>query len=65
MDKETIRKKTMKKIIRLEVEVPDQATDEEIEEYFQFEFGYNSCCSNDNPFISEYDYEVTDFEMED
>ncbi len=55
----------MKKIIRLEVELPDQANDEDIEEFFQFEFGYNGCCSNDNPFISKYDYEVIDFAMED
>ncbi len=54
----------MKKAIRLEIEVPDKATDEEIEEYFMFEFGYNGCCENSNPFISEYSYEVTDFELD-
>ena len=56
---------TMRKIIRLEVEVPCQAKDEDIEEFFQFEFGYNGYCSNDNPFFSEYDYKVTDFEIKD
>lgn len=55
----------MRKIIRLEVEVPDQAKDEDIEEFFQFEFGYNGSCSNDNPFFSEYDYKFTDFEIKD
>ena len=54
----------MKKTIRLEVEVPDQATDEEIEEYFKYELGCSSC-SERNPFLKEYSYEVTDFELED
>lgn len=43
----------MKREIRLTVEVPDTATDEEIEEYFMYEFDYNGSCSNDNPFSSD------------
>ena len=54
----------MKKTIRLEVEIPDQAKDEDIEEYFKFALGCG-CCSSNNPFFNEYDYEITDFEMDD
>lgn len=56
---------TMRKIIKLAVEVPYQAKDEDIEEYFQYEFGYKYRCSDDNPFLDEYNYEVTDFEIRD
>ena len=55
----------MRKIIKLAVEVPYQAKDEDIEEYFQYEFGYKYRCSDDNPFLDEYNYEVTDFEIRD
>ncbi len=54
----------MKREIRLTVEVPDTATDEEIEEYFMYEFDYNGSCSNDNPFFFRYDYDVVDFELD-
>ena len=54
-----------RKIIKLEVEVPYQANDEDIEEFFQYEFGYKSRCSEYNPFLDEYNYEVTDFEIRD
>ena len=55
-----------RKIIKLEIEVPYQAKDEDIEEFFQYEFGYKYRCSEYNPFLDEqYNYEVTDFEIRD
>lgn len=53
----------MKVKVEMEVEIGGYATDEQIEEFLQFEFGYNGTCSSDNPLLDE-DYSVTDFNCE-
>ena len=35
--------------VTLDVPVPFDATDEELEEWLKYETGYNGCISNDNP----------------
>lgn len=40
----------MKRVVHLLVELPDvDATEEQIEEYIEFEVGYGSLLSKDNP----------------
>lgn len=51
----------MKRKIELVIDVPDTATEEEIEEFFMCEFNYNGECSCDNPFFYRYEYDVVDF----
>lgn len=51
----------MKRKIELVIEVPDTATEDEIEEFFEYEFNYNGECSCDNPFFYRYNYDVVDF----
>lgn len=51
----------MKRKIELVIEVPDTATEDEIEEFFMCEFNYNGECSCDNPFFYRYKYYVVDF----
>lgn len=53
----------MKVKIEMEVEIKDCATEEQVEEFLEFEFGYNGCCSSDNPLLDE-EYYVTDFYCE-
>lgn len=50
--------------ITLEVEIDGEYPLDEVEEYLQYEFGYNSCCRADNPLFFEGDCQTTDFEMD-
>ena len=53
----------MKVKVELNIEVPDGISFSELEEFFQFEFGYNGECDCDNPMFDE-DYDVEEFYME-
>lgn len=51
--------------VELEIEITGDATIEEVEEYLQFELGYNGSCSGDNPFFDEgCDYSVEYFYLD-
>ena len=43
--------------------VPDNATDEEIEEFLKFQLSGGGCCSNDNPMVDG-DLEAEYFSVE-
>lgn len=53
----------MKVKIQMEIEIEAEATDEEVEEFCEFEFGYNGVMSSKNP-LSDKRYDVTDFYCE-
>lgn len=52
----------MKYRIIFEVEVPDDTSIEDAEEYFQYMTGYSCCCKSDNP-LQDADIETTDFDI--
>ena len=49
--------------VELEIEVPDNISFEDVEEFLQFELHYNGQCSGDNPMFDE-DYSVEEFYMD-
>ena len=52
----------MKYRITIEVEVPDNTSIEDAEEYFQYACNYSWRCRADNPLCDE-DVETTDFDI--
>ena len=43
-----------KKTVMIEFEIPDEISDEDFEEWAEFELGWSAQCSGDNPLIEEY-----------
>ena len=56
------RREEMKYRITIEVEVPDNTTLEDAEEYFQYTTNYSWQCRADNP-LCKADIETTDFDI--
>lgn len=43
-----------KKTVTIGFEIPDEISDEDFEEWVEFELGWNAQCSGDNPLLEEY-----------
>ena len=60
---EQIMKKIYEIRLEVEVDVPNDATDDDIESFLQYEMHYNHSISIDNPCYEEGDFEIKDFDM--
>ena len=56
-------KKRYNVILEVEVDVPDDTTEEDIEEFIRYEFHANGCMSCENPCYEDGDYDVTDCDI--
>ena len=43
-----------KKTVTIEFEIPDEISDEDFEEWAEYELGWNARCSCKNPLLEEY-----------
>ncbi len=43
----------MKAEVTFTVEVPNIGTEEQLEEWIEFEMGIRGCCSKDNPYVNQ------------
>lgn len=43
-----------KKTVTIEFEIPDDISDEDFEEWVEFELGWNASCRCNNPLLEEY-----------